>query len=206
MCYHTQQTADAQKLKNRFNAEIKETDEDQLTGVFNGFDHKQTPVILNAEPKLIQCVEWGLLPAWAKNRDLQNNTLNAKIETLTEKPSFKNVLNQKCLVIIDGFFEWQHLDKNGNPDPNGKIKKKHLITMPDNEPFAFAGLWSEWKDERGHTLRTYTIITTEAKGIMREIHNSKLRMPVVLKPEIESDWLMGKTTAKLFTELKAVPL
>ena len=197
MCFHSQQTADAQKLKNRFKAKIKESDENLIKGIFNGFEHKRTPVILNAEPELIQCVEWGLLPAWAKDRKLQNSTLNAKIETLSEKPSFKSVLHQKCLVIVDGFFEWKWLDDEG------KSKEKYLITMPDNEPFAFAGLWSEWKDEKGEILRTYTIITTEAKGIMREIHNTKLRMPVVLKPEIEQDWLIGKTTAKLFTDLKA---
>jgi putative SOS response-associated peptidase YedK len=197
MCFHSQQTADAQKLKNRFKAEIKEADKNNLKGIFNGFDHKRTPVILNAEPNLIQCIEWGLMPSWAKDRELQNSTLNAKIETLQEKPSFKGVLHQKCLVVVDGFFEWQWLDEKG------KNKQKYLITMPDNEPFAFAGLWSEWKDPLGEILRTYTIITTEAKGIMQEIHNSKLRMPVVLKPEIENDWLMGKTNAKLFTELKA---
>ncbi|MNL26653.1 putative SOS response-associated peptidase YedK [compost metagenome] len=197
MCFHSQQTADAQKLKNRFKAEIKEADKNNLTGIFNGFDHKRTPVILNAEPNLIQCVEWGLMPSWAKDRELQNSTLNAKIETLQEKPSFKGVLHQKCLVVVDGFFGWQWLDEKG------KSKQKYLITMPDNEPFAFAGLWSEWKGPLGEILRTYTIITTEAKGIMQEIHNSKLRMPVVLKPEIEHDWLMGKTNAKLFTELKA---
>lgn len=200
MCYHTQQTADAQKLKNRFNAEIKETDKNSLTGVFNGFDHKRTPVILNVDPKLIQCVEWGLMPSWANDRALQNNTLNAKIETLQEKASFKGVLNKKCLVVVDGFFEWKWLDEKG------KNKQKYLITMPDNEPFAFAGLWSEWKDPAGEILRTYTIITTEAKGIMRDIHNSKFRMPVVLRPDIEKDWLLGNTTAKLYTDLKAVPV
>ena len=103
MCYHTQQTADAQKLKNRFKAEIKTADENNLTGLFNGFDHKRTPVILNSEPKIIQCIEWGLMPTWAKDRELQKSTLNAKIETLREKPSFNGVLNQKCLVVVDGF-------------------------------------------------------------------------------------------------------
>lgn len=198
MCFHSQQTSDAQKLKNRFKAEIKKSDEGQIKGIFNGFDHPRTPIILNSEPTLIQCVEWGLMPFWAKDRNLQDSTLNAKIETLQEKPSFKNILHRKCLVIVDGFFEWKWLDEKG------KNKEKHLITMPDNEPFALAGLWSEWKDSTGETLKTYTIITTEAKGIMREIHNSKLRMPVVLKPEIENDWLLGKTNAKLYTELKAV--
>lgn len=206
MCYHTQQTADAQKLKNRFNAKVKESDINLITGTYNGFEHTRTPVILNEEPELIQCVEWGLVPTWAKDKSNQNGTLNAMIETLKEKPSYKNVLNKKCLVVVDGFFEYQWVDENGNPDPQGKFKKKHIITMPEDEPFAFAGLWSEWQDETGQILKTYTIITTEARGIMREIHNSKLRMPVVLKPEVEQDWLMGKTTAKLFTELKALPV
>lgn len=200
MCFHSQQTADAQKLKNRFKAKVKESDQNLIQGIFNGFDHQRTPVILNVEPELIQCLEWGLMPQWAKDRKLQDSTLNAKIETLHEKPSFNKVLHNKCLVIVDGFFEWKWLDEKGNS------KQKYLITMPDNEPFALAGLWSEWKDETGEILKTYTIITTEARGIMREIHNVKLRMPVVLKPEIENDWLLGKTTAKLFTDLKAIQL
>lgn len=200
MCFHSKQTTDAQKLKNRFLATVKESDSKLIQGVFNGFEHPRTPVILNQESELIQCLEWGLIPRWANGRDIQNQTLNAKIETLQEKASFKQVLHQKCLVLVDGFFEWKWLDEKG------KEKQKYLITMPDDEPFALAGLWSEWQAPSGDVVRSYTIITTEARGIMREIHNTKLRMPVVLKPEIEKDWLLGKTTAKLYAELKAVPV
>jgi putative SOS response-associated peptidase YedK len=100
--------------------------------------------------------------------------------------------------LLDGFYEWQWLD------PKGKAKQQYLITRKDGEPFALAGLWSQWVNPAGSTVNSYTIITTEARGIMREIHNSKLRMPVILQPDCERDWLAGNTTAKLFTDLVGI--
>jgi putative SOS response-associated peptidase YedK len=191
MCFHTKQEKDAKTLENRFKAKVK-NGESFHSGIYNGFDHPKTPVILNSEPEIIQHLEWGLLPAWAKDIELQNSTLNAKIETLRERPSFNGVLHQKCLVLLDGFYEWKWHDEKG------KVKEKFLLSMPNEEPFALAGLWSTWTNpQNGEIKNTYTIITTEAKGIMREIHNTKLRMPVILKKDTEMDWLMDKSSSKL---------
>jgi len=206
MCYYSKQTTDATKLMNRFLAKMKDESLLFQSEYFNGFEHPKTPIITNAESELIQLFQWGLIPSWAKDGFDSAKTLNARIGELSEKPSYSGVMHQKCLILLDGFYEWQSFNSKGELDPNGKVKKKHLITREDNEPFAVAGLWSNWKNLKGETIQTYTMLTTEARGIMVEIHNSKRRMPVILKPEIENDWLLGKTTAKLFTDLVAIPV
>lgn len=183
MCYHTQQTKDAQTLEKRFKAKLR-TDKPFQSEHFNGFTFPQTPIIANNKQDEIQLFTWGLIPDWAKDKSIQQYTLNAKIETLLEKPSFKNIIQNRCLIIADGFIEWQWLDTKG------KKKQPYQITLPNKDSFAFAGLWSEWiEPNTGELLNTYSILTTEATGLMAEIHNSKKRMPIILTPEQESAWL-----------------
>ncbi|MCF8362368.1 MAG: SOS response-associated peptidase [Prolixibacteraceae bacterium] len=184
MCFFSRQTKDATKVEKRFNAVVNDLVNFQSSDYYNGFEFPRTPVITNDNAGEIQHLQWGLIPHWAKNDDIKKYTLNAKIETLGEKPSFRNSINKRCLVIADGFFEWQWLD------PKGKRKQKYLLTLPGEELYAYAGIWSEWvSTQTGEVVRTYSIVTTEAQGIMREIHNSKKRMPVILTPENESLWL-----------------
>jgi putative SOS response-associated peptidase YedK len=105
-----------------------------------------------------------------------------------EKPAFRTSVNNRCLVLADGFFEWQWLD------PKGKVKQKYMLNLPNKAAFAFAGLWSEWTDRvTGEVIVTYTIMTTEANALMAEIHNNKRRMPIILTPENEKLWLQGDT-------------
>jgi putative SOS response-associated peptidase YedK len=185
MCFFSQQTKDATKVEKRFNAVVNDLLNFQ-PGAFNGFEHPQTPVITNINSGVIEHLQWGLIPHWAKDDSIKKYTLNAKIETLNQKPSFRNSVNKRCLVIADGFFEWKWLD------PKGKQKQKYLITLPDQDLFAYAGIWSEWvSTQTGEIIRTYSIVTTEATGIMREIHNSKMRMPVILSPGNEQLWLQN---------------
>jgi putative SOS response-associated peptidase YedK len=186
MCFHSKQTKKAIELEHRFRAKF-ENEAAYTPSLFNGFTFPKTPVISNQNPQKIEMMNWGLLPAWAKDTDFRKNTLNARLETIHEKPSFKNVTHQKCMVLVDGFFEWQWLD------PKGLKKQKYLIEKPDADAFALAGLWSEWTDKNtGEVLRTYTILTTEANELMSKIHNSKKRMPVILSTEEETEWLAGK--------------
>lgn len=200
MCYHSKQTKSAQELKQRFKANFFEEDEYTPT-IYNGFSFPKTPIIANNNTHNIQLFNWGLIPPWAKDTDIRKNTLNARIETLHEKPSFKSSLKNRCLVLSDGFYEWQWLDEKG------KNKQKFQITLPNNEAFAFAGLWNEWVDkETGEILKTYTIITTEATGLMAKIHNSKNRMPFILTKEKEFDWLNGEEYAPHEVELMATPI
>lgn len=183
MCFHSQQNKSPQEIAKRFMLDEKNVPQN-VQGIFNGFEFPITPVITNEEPDKVQLYSWGLIPHWANNTAIRAHTLNAKIETLSEKPSFRNVLNHRCLILSDGFFEWQWRDSKG------KNKQKYLIQVPNGELFAFAGIWSEWiNPDTGMPLNTYSIITTEANKVMAEIHNTKKRMPVILPPNMEQDWL-----------------
>lgn len=186
MCFHSKQTKTAVQLENRFNAKF-ENAALYSPNIYNGFQHPKTPVITNAAEHTIQMYNWGLIPFWAKDDSIRKNTLNARFETLKEKPSFRSSLNNRCLVLADGFYEWQWLDEKG------KKKQKYLITRPHEEAFAFAGLWNDWVDKStGKILETYTIITIKANELMAKIHNTKKRMPFILSHEIEEAWLQGE--------------
>ncbi|WP_321426678.1 SOS response-associated peptidase [uncultured Bacteroides sp.] len=188
MCFTYKLNKSAKAIEERFVAEVVHKQGnmffEQPQGSFNGFIHPQMPVITSKEPNLIQFFEWGLIPYWAKDKNFQNNTLNARLENISEKPSFKGCINNRCLIPADGFFEWQWLDNKG------KNKQKYLLDFPNHEIFAFAGLWSTWKDKQtGILLNTFSIITTEANELLSIIHNSKKRMPVIIKKDNEKDWL-----------------
>lgn len=178
MCYHTEQTKEAEAVEKKFKATIKERDLFTSSNHYNGFAYPKTPVITNENPQQIQMIQWGLVPHWAKPDWNRNFTLNAKLETLSEKPSFRNIIQNRCLIIVDGFFEWQHI---------GKQKNKFEIGF-QGELFALGGLYDTNNGEP-----TYTIVTTAAQGIMREIHNTKMRMPIALKDEnAMKQWLEGE--------------
>ena len=122
---------------------------------------------------------WGLVPFWAKDPSIGNRMINARAETIAEKPSFRNAFKKRrCLIIADGFYEWQ--------GPKGQ-KQPMFITMRDKRPFAFAGLWETWGKKNTETpYRSCTIITTAACKAVRDIHH---RMPVIIKPAVYEFWL-----------------
>lgn len=191
MCFHSKQTKKAKELEKRFNALIESMDLFSEMEQCNGFTHPQTPVVTNQKPEIIQFYNWGLIPVWAKDDEIKKYTLNARIETLYEKPAFKNSVNNRCLIIADGFYEWKWLTKSGSS------KQKYLITLPDENLFAFAGIWSAWVNPvTNKTINSYSIVTTAANKLMEEIHNTKKRMPVILEPNQEKDWLNGTDTNK----------
>lgn len=202
MCFFYKLNKSAKALEERFVAEVVDKQQniffDSQQDVYNGFSHPVMPVITNREPAGIRFFEWGLMPSWAKDRKFQDNTLNARLETLREKPSFKNILGNRCLIPADGFLEWQWLD------PKGTRKTKYLLEIPDSPLFAFAGLWSQWVDPTtGTILPTFTIITTEANDLMARIHNTKKRMPVILNPRHEKLWLESGKIEMYNDRLKA---
>lgn len=183
MCFFTQQTKTAQELEHRFKAAFKLP---YKPGRYNGFEFPQTPVITNKQRDEIQLLHWGLIPGWSQDESIRKFTLNARLDSLQEKASFRGVVNNRCLILADGFFEWQWLD------PKGKQKQQYLLTLPNNESFGFAGLWSTWTDKQtGEIRNTYAIITTEANALMSEIHNTKKRMPVIIHKDYEEQWLQG---------------
>lgn len=184
MCYQTKITKKKEEMQRHFDAKISGLDDFDPAEVIKAFDFPKTPVITDEDPKLIQLYQWGLIPYWADESWNRNYTLNARIESLKEKPSFKNVVNNRCLILVNGFYEWQHIGNN---------KIKYDIGF-NNELFALAGLYDHWAD-----TKTYTVVTTEAQGIMREIHNTKLRMPFALYDQEEMNaWLSGGTVKPRF--------
>ena len=123
-------------------------------------------------------MHWGLIPSWAKEPDIGNRLINARSETVSEKPSFRSAFKRRrCLVPTDGFYEWQRLNKRKQP---------HYIRMGDGEPFAFAGLWEHWEGQDETVIESCAILTTEANAFVRPIHN---RMPVIVEPGNYDLWL-----------------
>ena len=186
MCYQTRLIKKKKEIAERFRiAQIGNLNDYEPIEFCKAFDYPKTPVITNQSPNKIEMYSWGLIPEWSNNDDIKQYTLNARIETLNEKPSFKNVTQNRCLIIADGFYEWQWHNKTGSK------KTKYLITLPDEELFAFAGIYSQWVDFDNSIVNSYSIITTEANELMSEIHNTKHRMPVILNKDDENNWLNG---------------
>ena len=159
---------------------------------YNAAPSQALPIITNAAPGQIQLVRWGLVPAWSRDPAGGPKPINARAETLAEKPSFRQLLaRRRCLVLADSFYEWQATER-------GKIP--HRILLKSEEPFAFAGLWDEWVDKAsGEVHPTFTIITTEPNELMAKLHN---RMPVILPgPEAEHAWLADDLGAAAHQQL-----
>jgi putative SOS response-associated peptidase YedK len=126
-------------------------------------------------------LRWGLVPFWAKDPSIGNRMINARAETVAEKPSYRNAYkHRRCLVLADGFYEWQR---------QGETKTPFFICLESGQPFALAGLWENWTDkETGESLQTTTLITTDANEFMAQLHH---RMPVILEADTATDWLAG---------------
>lgn len=123
---------------------------------------------------------WGLIPSWAKDPSIGSRLINARGETLAEKPSFRGSYKYKrCLILADGFYEWK-------AQPGTKVKVPHFIHLKNRQPFAFAGLWDEWNSPDGSQVRSCTIVTIEPNELMAPIHN---RMPVILPHDAYAQWI-----------------
>ena len=138
MCFHSKQTILALSVQRRFDATIDNPVEFKPCAHINGFEYPKTPVIIDEKPNIITDYNWGLMPEWAKEEEIKKYTLNAKIETVNEKPSFKNSVNKRCLVIANGYYEWQWLDLKR------KAKQNFELRMPNDELFPFTGFDSHW--------------------------------------------------------------
>lgn len=125
-----------------------------------------------------QFMRWGLIPSWAKDMKIGSKTINARSETVAEKPAFRSAIkHRRCLIIADGFYEWQ---------PQGKKKQPYYFTMANGEPFAFAGLWENWTSPEGENIVSCSIITTAANETVQPVHD---RMPVILPSGDWEQWL-----------------
>lgn len=192
MCYTVAINKRKEELERRFMAAFDELMYEPHYAV-SGFLHPKLPIVASDQQDKIRNAQWGLIPRWVKSveqaSELQNQTLNARGETILEKPSFRgSALNNKCLVLVNGFFEWQARSKSA--------KQPYFIYLKNQEPFALGGLYDDWVDtSTGEIRRTFTIVTTAANELMSEIHNEKLRMPLVIPEGKEAEWLNTKNEA-----------
>jgi putative SOS response-associated peptidase YedK len=137
----------------------------------------QTSASTNRQFKMLH---WGLIPSWAKDPKMGARLINARAETVNEKPAFRSAFRQRrCLVLADGFYEWQQQEDK-------KQKQPFYFRLSDGQPFAFAGLWEHWKGADGEEIESCTLLTTEPNELMQPIHN---RMPVILDPKDYDLWL-----------------
>lgn len=133
------------------------------------------------EQRELVMLRWGLVPFWAKDPSIGSRMINARAETVAEKPSFRAAFrHRRCIVLADGFYEWRK---------QGDSKTPYFISLASGEPFALAGLWENWTDKAsGESLQTAALITTSANEFMRPLHH---RMPVVMRPDAADEWLAG---------------
>jgi putative SOS response-associated peptidase YedK len=152
----------------------------EINKSFNVAPTMPVPVVPNDGLNKLDYFIWGLIPSWAKDRKFGSRLINARGETVAQKPSFRNAYKRRrCLVIADGFYEWVK-------QPDRKYKIPHYIKLKSSQPFAFAGLWEIWHAPDGETLKSCTIITTTPNELINPLHD---RMPVILPPSSYEQWL-----------------
>ena len=177
MCGRFTLTVDPTQLEDIFPWAVIMHD---LVPRYNISPSQPVAAIPNTPEYQMEYFRWGLIPAWAKDPSIGNRMINARAETLAEKPSFKTALKKRrCLIPADGFYEWKL-------SPEGKTKTPYYIRLSSGRAFALAGLWDTWSAPDGSQIKTCTIITTLPNSLISPIHN---RMPVILPQESYRQWL-----------------
>lgn len=194
MCYTIKIDLTREELEKRFGARFNDPEKYRQGSRVNAFLLPLLPVICCDRPDVINMYFWGLIPYWVKDPEgadsIRKKTFNARSESLSEKPSYRSLLNRKhCLVLTNGFYEWQ---------TDGRKKIPYYIGVKNQQAFALAGLFDRWTNRAtGDIIPTFTVITTKANSMMEEIHNIRKRMPVILSPESEKLWLDTGSTGSL---------
>lgn len=167
--------------KTRLHAAFPGVDMARLPGPrYNVAPSQPIAAILDARPHEISLVRWGLIPRWAKDPAIGNRLINARAETLAEKPSFRDALaRRRCVIVADGFFEWAAV-------PGQRTKQPYFFRRLDGQPFGFAGLWETWRSPEGAEVVSGTIITTTPNELLAKFHD---RMPAILTGEAWKRWI-----------------
>ncbi len=175
MCGRFVQKTDLRIVASLFDAPIIES---HVAASYNIAPRQPIAVIMEKGHRKIVTMKWGLIPYWAEDPAIANHLINARSETVAQKPSFRDSLEKRrCIIIADGFYEWQG---------TGLAKKPFYVYMKNEHPFGMAGLFDYWTSAKGEKEITCTIITTEANELMKPIHH---RMPVILDPRDFGSWL-----------------
>ncbi len=177
-------------LKKRFRASVSDEVVQKIAKPrYNLAPTEDVPIITNTSgERIAEMVRWGLIPSWAKDETIASKLINARAETLLEKPSFKNAFQKRrCLVIANGFYEWKSSAPGSKKTSRSTPKQPMYVRLKSQEPFAMAGLWEEWKHpETREIIKSCTIITTEPNDLIATLHH---RMAVILSPHDEDVWL-----------------
>jgi putative SOS response-associated peptidase YedK len=188
MCYYSSISVGFKIIEDRFGARFIQTESFKPVYSACGFNFPPLPVITGEDNLHIVLYRWGLIPFWVKDYNsamsIRQRTLNARAETIFEKPAFRySIISKRCLIVADGFFEWRYENKKTFP---------YYIRLKNKAPFAFAGIWNTWKNpETQEEVKTYSVITTRANPLLEKIHNTQKRMPVILSAENERTWLQN---------------
>jgi putative SOS response-associated peptidase YedK len=188
MCFTIEIHLSRRAIEDRFKVDGSALYDFDFNYFYKAFTSPSIPVISQEDSSKVQLMQWGLIPAWSRDREeaerIRKGTYNARSETLHEKPSFKGALNRgRCLIIARGFFEWQLVNQ---------VRIPWYISLKNGDPFVFAGLCDNWRDPvNGEILKSCSIITTGANPMMEKIHNTKKRMPVILRRNLEQEWIHG---------------
>jgi putative SOS response-associated peptidase YedK len=186
VCYFSSISVGFKIIDDRFGVRFLQTESFQPVYSASAFTFPSLPVIADDDQEHITFMQWGMIPFWVKNHeaaaDIRGKALNARCETIFEKPAFRfSAHSKRCLVISDGFFEWRHIGKNTYP---------YYIRLTSLAPFAFAGVWDRWTNpETKELIRSFSVVTTKANSLLEKIHNTRKRMPVILPREREKSWL-----------------
>jgi len=176
MCGRFTLTLDPDEVQTAFN--LSEPPPADLAPRYNIAPSQAVAVIANGTSRKLEFFKWGLIPSWAKDPKIGNRLINARAETLAEKPSFRAALKKRrCLILADGFYEWKK---------EAKTKTPMYLQLKGGEPFAFAGLWETWKSPDDELIKSCTIITTGPNALVEKIHD---RMPVILPVKAYDLWL-----------------
>lgn len=202
MCGRFVSASSPEDLADYFDAAI---DQEALGANFNVAPTHEVPIVRARDRnRSINLLRWGLVPFWAKDLKIGSKMINARSETVAEKPAYRRAFaKRRCLVPADGFYEWANV-------PGQKAKQPYYIYRSDGEPLVFAGLWERWSPktedgdeseaESAEVIETFTILTTGANGDMEPVHN---RMPVMLPPAVWDTWLDPATDLVALTDLTA---
>jgi putative SOS response-associated peptidase YedK len=168
----------------------------EWTPRYNAAPSQNIPVVINKDTRDVEMLRWGLIPSWAKDAQIGYRMINARSETIQEKPSYRNAFKQRrCLILADGFYEWQ---KQSGSAP----KVPFYFQLADGVPFAFAGIWESWQPQQGERVRSCSIITTTPNTLVAKVHD---RMPVILDKAMMWHWLEEKPADTLQTMLAPYP-
>ncbi len=196
MCGRFSLSADPSTIAQRFGVTMPTVESAAWASHYNIAPTKTVVVVGDDGQRYLMEMRWGLIPSWAKDPAIGSRMINARAETVATKPAFRAALrNRRCLVMADGFYEWQK---------QGRGKQPVYIVLKSREPFGFAGLWESWTSPEKKEIRTCTIITTEANELLEPIHD---RMPVILTRDAETIWLdlRIQEPTKLLPLLKPYP-